>query len=160
VAERLRKGGHDVAFPDLPDPFDPYPGAWTETVHRELDANPDVVLCHSLACLLWLRLAATTAVHLAERVLLVAPPSRDDIAPVARFLEHGAGPGDVSQAASATLLVCSNDDPYCPPGAVAAYGEPLQIDSVLIPGAGHINTDAGYGAWPAVEEWAITARWP
>jgi predicted alpha/beta hydrolase family esterase len=159
VTERLRGAGHEVAFPDLPDPFDPYPELWAEAARAALDDDPEVVLCHSLACLLWLRLATAAEDQLAQRALLVAPPCLDDIAPVARFLDHGAGPGALNRAAARTLLVCSDDDPYCPPGAIAAYGEPLAIDSVLIAGAGHINTDAGYGPWPAVEEWALTGRW-
>ena len=54
-----------------------------------------------------------------------------------------------------TLIVCSDDDPYCPPGAVATYAEPLGIAAHVIAGAGHINTDAGYGEWPEVEAWAL-----
>jgi predicted alpha/beta hydrolase family esterase len=25
----------------------------------------------------------------------------------------------------------------------------------LLPGAGHLNVEAGYGAWPAMEAWAL-----
>ena len=58
-------------------------------------------------------------------------------------------------------LVCSDDDPYCPEGA-ATRSTPGPAD--VLPGQGHINPDAGYGPWPAVEAWAregtvpITAR--
>jgi predicted alpha/beta hydrolase family esterase len=57
-------------------------------------------------------------------------------------------------------LVCSDNDPYCPEGAANLYAGPTD----LLPGEGHINPDAGYGAWPAVESWArdgavpLTAR--
>jgi hypothetical protein len=115
-----------------------------------------VVLCHSLACLLWLRAAARPADgRLASRVLLVAPPYREDVEPIARFLDHGARARDVMRAAAETRIVCSDDDSYCPPGAVATYAEPLGIQADVIPGAGHLNSDTGYGEWPWVEAWAL-----
>jgi predicted alpha/beta hydrolase family esterase len=156
LAERLRARGERVSYPDLPEPFDPQPEAWREAVEAELDGlDEPVVLCHSLACLLWLRLARDVEARRAERVLLVAPPRLPDLAPVARFGPDGVAPADVRRAAGETLLVCSDNDPYCPPGAVAAYAEPLEIPAHVISGAGHINTDAGYGEWPAVEQWTF-----
>ena len=29
----------------------------------------------------------------------------------------------------------------------------LKVDLDVIPGGGHLDGDAGYGAWPAVREW-------
>jgi predicted alpha/beta hydrolase family esterase len=157
LAGRLRDRGERVSYPHLPDPFDPHPADWDRALSAELDTpERPVVLCHSLACLLWLRAAARPAPRrLASRVLLVAPPWRDDLEPVARFLDHGARARDVALAAEETLIVCSDDDPYCPPGAVATYAEPLGIPVHVIPAAGHVNTDAGYGEWPWVEAWAL-----
>ena len=157
LAGRLRARGERVSYPHLPDPFDPHPADWDRALDEELSLlEPPVVLCHSLACLLWLRRAARPVEEpLASRVLLVAPPHREDLAPVARFLDHGARARDVTRAAQETLIVCSDDDPYCPPGAVATYAEPLGIPAHVIPGAGHMNTDAGYSEWPEAEEWAL-----
>ena len=156
LASRLRERGERVSYPHLPDPFDPHPSDWERALRAELSTlDEPVVLCHSLACLLWLRASAQPDGRLASRVLLVAPPWRDDLAPVARFLEHGARARDVSRVAAETLIVCSDDDPYCPSGAIATYGEPLGIPAHVIAGAGHINTDAGYGEWPEVEAWAL-----
>jgi predicted alpha/beta hydrolase family esterase len=157
LAGRLRERGERVAYPQLPEPFDPHPADWDRALNEELALlEAPVVLCHSLACLLWLRATARPATGpLAARVLLVAPPWRDDLPPVARFLEHGARARDVTRAARETLIVCSDDDPYCPPGAVEAYAEPLGIPAHVIPGAGHVNADAGYGEWPWVEAWAL-----
>jgi predicted alpha/beta hydrolase family esterase len=157
LAGRLRERGDSVSYPALPDPFDPHPTDWDRALADELALlDEPIVLCHSLACLLWLRTAARPAPERhASRVLLVAPPYREDLEPVARFLHHGARPRDVTRAAEETLIVCSDDDPYCPPGAVETYAEPLGIPAHVIPGAGHINTDAGFGEWPDVEAWAL-----
>ena len=157
LAGRLRVRGERVSYPHLPDPFDPHPADWDRALDEELSLLEEpVVVCHSLACLLWLRRAARPSEGpLASRVLMVAPPHREDLEPVARFLDHGARARDVTRAAGETLIVCSDDDPYCPPGALETYAEPLGIEAHLIPGAGHINTDAGYGEWPDVESWAL-----
>jgi predicted alpha/beta hydrolase family esterase len=157
LAGRLRERGERVSYPRLPDPFDPHPADWDRALTAELDTlDAPVVLCHSLACLLWLRVAARPADGpLASRVLLVAPPCRDDVEPVARFLDHGARARDVTRAAEETLIVCSDDDPYCPPGAVDTYAEPLGIAAKVLPGTGHINSDAGFGEWPWAEAWAL-----
>ena len=52
-----------------------------------------------------------------------------------------------------TVLVAGDDDPYLPEGIGAAYGLPLKIATTVIPGGAHLNTDAGYGEWPAVLDW-------
>ena len=157
LAGRLRERGERVSYPHLPDPLDPHPADWDRALDEELALLDDpVVICHSLACLLWLRATARpSAERLASRALLVAPPWREDLEPVARFLDHGARSRDVTRAAEETLFVCSDDDPYCPPGALSTYAEPLGIAAHVLPGAGHVNPEAGYGEWPWVESWAL-----
>jgi predicted alpha/beta hydrolase family esterase len=149
-----------VRYPDLPEPFDPQPADWLAVLAAELDAmdGERVVLCHSLGCRLWLLHASAGATDAAHRVLLVAPPCREDIPPVARFRPDGVSADDVRRAAGLTRMVCSPEgDPYCPDGAPNVYGE-LRITTDVIPGGGHLNPDAGYGAWPAVEQWALGER--
>jgi uncharacterized protein len=115
-----------------------------------------IVLCHSLACLLWLLNARDGArVGAAERVLLVAPPCTDRVDAVVRFRPDGVTAEQVSAAAATTRMLCSDHDDYCPAGAAATFGEPLQLDYSVVPGGGHLNPDAGYGPWPTVETWAL-----
>ena len=84
--------------------------------------------------------------HPAERVLLVAPPSRagvpDDL--------DAFFPAPRVDLMGNARLVCSDNDPYCPEGAANLYAGPADV----LPGQGHVNPDAGYGAWSAVEAWA------
>jgi serine hydrolase len=146
-----------VSYPDLPEPFDPEPAAWLDVLAGEL-ARMDgerIVLCHSLACRLWLIHARNGAADAAERVLLVAPPCLDSVPAIARFEPHGVVANDVRRAAGLTRMLCAEVDPYCPAGAAAVYGEPLELDYEVIPGGGHLNADAGYGPWPEIEEWAL-----
>lgn len=61
----------------------------------------------------------------------------------------------VAAAAGETRLVCSTNDPWCPPETSRRIGEATGIPIDWLEQAGHINTDAGYGPWPAVEAWAL-----
>jgi len=157
LAPRLAERGATVAFPDLPDADDPDPGTWDRELARvlgELDAQP-IVLAHSLGCLLWLRHATTAEGRIAERVLLVAPPAIETVPAVVRFAGFDADAERVHAACPDTRIVCSDDDPYNPAGAISTHAGPLGLPAELIPGAGHLNVDAGYGPWPAVEHWAL-----
>jgi uncharacterized protein len=162
LAERLREAGETVAYPDLPQPFEPQPAAWREALAHELDALPGepTVIAHSLACVLWLHHcgAPVLAGARAERVLLVAPPSVAGApAPILPFFPVPLDPAAVAASAGETRLVCAPDDPYCPEHAARLYAEPLGIPADELPGAGHVNPDAGYGPWPEAEAWCYGA---
>ena len=150
LAARLREAGHDVAYPVLPDPFHPRLEAWLDAL-APLRAPGDVVLCHSLACCLYLHHRARGG-PAAERALLVAPPHPEPmVEEIASFFPVPLEPGLVPEA----RVVCSiGDDPYCPAGAIERFAEPLGTPVDVLSSAGHVNTDAGYGPWPAVERWA------
>jgi predicted alpha/beta hydrolase family esterase len=168
LAARLRATGEHVQFPVMPEPDEPRVEAWQAALGSELaelsggQGNGDnraerVVICHSLACLLWMRHAVAPVGPRVDRVLLVAPPS-----PWFDGLPGwGEPPMDaaaIARAAGVTRLVCSPDDPYCPEGADVSYAEALRVPVDCILGAGHFNEEAGFGAWPAVEAWAYGAK--
>jgi predicted alpha/beta hydrolase family esterase len=145
-----------VRYPDLPDPYDPKPDDWLAALQPELAAleGERIVLCHSLGCLLWLLNARAGATKVADRVLLVAPPCTDEVEAVVRFKADGVTAADVERAAGDTLMFWGDPDPYCPATAPAAF-EGLFKHVKGFPGGGHLNTDAGYGPWPEVEDWAL-----
>ena len=161
LAGRLGERGVAVRFPDLPDCEVPCPDRWGAALHPELDALGEegerVVVCHSLGCVLWLREAARVRAPV-DRVVLVAPPGPGAAVPeLSRFYPTRADHDAVLAAAAHTRLVCSDDDPYCPEGAAAAWGEPLGLEVDLLRGQGHLNVEAGYGPWPAMEAWVLGA---
>jgi len=158
LAGELRAAGHDVAYPALPDPFAPDLDAWLDVLDAERRGRHDVVVCHSLACLLWLHHRARGGPE-AERVLLVAPPGPSAAEQVPALAGFVPAPLDPALAHGARL-VCSDDDPYCPEGAVAAYAEPLGLEADVLPGAGHVNADAGFGPWPAALNWVVSPSGP
>jgi serine hydrolase len=162
---RLREHGAWIRFPELADPDAPVPEVWEGQLAAELEdlmrgAGERVVLAHSLGAILWLRhTRSIVPEQRPDRVVLVAPPCVPaGIPEIAPFFPVGAEADRVRAAAGTTLLVCSDNDPYCPDGANRVYGAPLGIASEVIPGAAHLNTDAGYGPWPQLEEWCLGLR--
>ncbi|MGC9536071.1 RBBP9/YdeN family alpha/beta hydrolase [Streptomyces sp. UG1] len=165
LADRLTELGHQVTYPQLPDPDDPELEVWLAELGRHLaglDAGAErVVLAHSLSAVLWLHAAARGMPGLGavDRVLLVAPPSGEVLArhpEVARFALRSLEftlPGP-------TRLVAGDDDPYCPEGARTVYGDPLALPTDILPGAAHLDLDAGYGPWPAVLGWCLDPTAP
>jgi predicted alpha/beta hydrolase family esterase len=160
LARRLAERGEKVAYPALPRPDEPRLDEWLEALREELArlGGERVVLCHSLACILWLQHARSTEERV-DRVLLVAPPSPSvELPGVEGFFPLEVTAEDVGRAAASTRLVCAPADPYCPEGADTLFGRPLGLPTDVVPGGSHLNTDAGYGPWPAVEEWCLTGR--
>jgi uncharacterized protein len=158
LAARLRADGERVAYPDLPDPDLPSLPAWRAALDGELTVLPageTIVVCHSLACLLWLHHVADGGAQ-ADRALLVAPPSEGaELPEIAGFF-----PVSLPALAHGARLVCSDNDPYCPEGAPGLYGEPLGIPVDVLPGGGHVNPETGYGPWPAAEAWCVEGDRP
>lgn len=157
LARRLERAGEHVRYPDLPEADEPDAAAWAQTIHDELAAAPGerTVVCHSLACLLWAREAATIAERGAvQRLLLVAPPCPVTPLPGVSGLYPTPLDADaLARSAGEARVVGSDADPYCPAGPERSFARPLGLPIDVLPGAGHLNCESGYGPWPAVEDW-------
>ncbi|WP_433060205.1 RBBP9/YdeN family alpha/beta hydrolase [Dactylosporangium sp. CS-033363] len=159
LAGRLRAAGHDVDYPQLPEPDRPVLKDWLGAIEQAITREPGqglAVVAHSLSCVAWLHLAAQGSVHLpVDRVLLVAPPSPEFLART-EALRHFAPPMaalDAVRASSAAppRLVCADADPYCEPPADERYAGLFDVDR--IDGAGHVDMVAGYGRWHSALRW-------
>ncbi|MFL5845067.1 MAG: RBBP9/YdeN family alpha/beta hydrolase [Solirubrobacteraceae bacterium] len=158
LAQRLAEAGETVRYPDLPDADLPDLDEWADAMHAELAemAGERTVVCHSLGCLLWAREAPNVAPPV-DRVLLVAPPC--PVTPIPGVKALYPTPMDaeaVARSARAARVVGSDKDPYCPAGHERSFARPLGLEIDIIEGAGHINPEAGYGPWPAVEDWCYS----
>jgi predicted alpha/beta hydrolase family esterase len=163
LVDALRARGEQVLYPQLPAPDHPVLDDWLDVLAGEWQQMGDgerVVVAHSLSCLLWLHAAERGLVEPpADRVLLVAPPSpavTSSYAEMAGFLAP-VDPASVwLSSRDPVRLVASADDPWSAAGtADALYGGPLGLDSEVLPGAGHVTIEDGFGPWPAVLAWAL-----
>ncbi|MGW8699866.1 RBBP9/YdeN family alpha/beta hydrolase [Streptomyces eurythermus] len=165
LADRLTDLGHHVTYPGLPDPDDPDLDVWLGELARHLEepevTGERVVVAHSASALLWLHAAARGMGQLghADRVLLVAPPSGSVLARHPEVAAFTPPPLDFTLPGPARL-VAGDDDPYCPEGAATLFAEPLGIPADILPGAAHLDLDAGYGPWPAVLSWCLNETVP
>lgn len=166
LVDRLRADGEQVLYPQLPSPDEPRLAEWLEVLAAEwtqMGGGERVVVAHSLSCLLWMHAATDRLLGpVADRVLLVAPPSPALTTGTAEIREFTVEPGDemlVALAASSrsrVRLVASDADPFSPEGpASEVYGRPLALDAEALPGAGHLTSDDGYGPWPGVHAWCL-----
>jgi predicted alpha/beta hydrolase family esterase len=154
LAGRLASRGLEVAYPSLPDAAAPRLDRWLEALDGELERLPraeTTVLCHSLGSLLWLHHDGPPV----ARALLVAPPQPDEEVPGAVGFRPVPEP---RSAARETRFVCSTDDPWCPPARSQALADAVGAPVDWLDGAGHVNTDAGFGPWPALEAWCLGER--
>lgn len=173
LAGELADRGHQVAFPQLPDPDQPRLELWmaaTRNALESLDRQRRTVVCHSLSCLAWLHLAASASTASAstalpvDRVALVAPPGRAFLRETKELtgfaLGRRAGRASIAAmpiGARSGRLVCSHDDRYCAEGADRAYAA-ARLDVDLLPGQGHLDMEAGYGRWPGMLAWCLDER--
>ena len=154
LARRLRERGELVAYPDLPDADAPRLEAWLAALEQELARLPlaeTTVLCHSLGCLLWLHHDGLAV----DRALLVAPTQPDEEVPPAVGFRPLPAP---RSAAHETRFVCSTDDPWCPRERSAELARQVAAPLDWVEDGGHLNSDAGYGPWPALEAWCLGER--
>lgn len=174
LAAELRRAGHQVVYPQLPDADSPGLAAWLDLLDAELRIADEgrgddqlVVLAHSLAASLWLHAAARGVPVRADRVLLVAPAGPDELEEHApefaiRPADDEVTPAQVAAAGASTRVVWSGDDPWCAAGADAVFAAPLGLPVSVEPGGRHLALDDGFGPWPAVLAWALdpAGAWP
>jgi predicted alpha/beta hydrolase family esterase len=159
LARHLAAQGHRVSYPQLADPDEPSLDAWRETLRAELNSLPSagsVVVCHSLACLLWIH--HCSEIHRpVERLLLVSPPEDDEVPePAAPFRlgDHLDIAALRASSDAAPRVVRGENDPYSPSG-VPAWATRAHCEVDTIAGAEHLNPDDGYGPWPDLERWCL-----
>jgi predicted alpha/beta hydrolase family esterase len=155
---RLAEDGRETRRPLFADVDRPDLDGWLaelRAVLADLPADGYDVVAHSLGAVLWLHHVADPGDSpRAARVALVSPPSPATVTPeIAEFFPPPMDVDTVRRGADGTVLVAGDADPWIPEGIAAAYGLPLKIATTIVPGGGHLNTESGFGEWPAVLDW-------
>jgi predicted alpha/beta hydrolase family esterase len=163
LATALRKEGHVVAYPQLPDTELPSLAKWLAVLKVELDMLKEagdgelLVFAHSLGCLTWLHICQSEILkEQASRVMLVAPADPELCGEVPDFqldLSAAEVRAATHKAAGSTLLVGSDSDSWLPKGLEPTYAKPLDLPFVLIQGAGHFAVEEGWTPWRGVINW-------
>mgnify|MGYP001415176569 CR=1 FL=1 len=156
--DELVARGHEVDYPQLPDPDTPHLDTWLELLDGLVTRGdrPVTLVAHSLATSLWLtRLARGGSPRLVTRLALVAIPAPSVLAPtvVAGFTDH---PARIDPLPGVELAVFEGEgDEYSPGGVRAAYAIDPAIPVELVPDGGHLVPASGFGPWPRIRDWAL-----
>ncbi|KGD86976.1 alpha/beta hydrolase [Achromobacter sp. RTa] len=125
----------------------PAPAEWLAALAAEVNQarSPVLLIAHSLGCVI----SASLPVPLRAKVagaLLVAPADveRTD-APVCL---RGFAPMPRQPLPYQSVVVASDNDPYCRLERARAFAGDWGSRIVILPDAGHINADSGLGDWP------------
>jgi uncharacterized protein len=168
LATALRQQGHIVAYPQFPNTDQPKLDEWQELLGAELallgeiQDGETVVIGHSLGCINWIQGAATGLITKpVDRVLLVAPADPRMLGEVEGLKVELTDPEVVlaTHASTSSLTVLASDkDKWTPRGIQATFGEPLGLEPVIMPGAGHLSLDDGFGFWQGIIDWVNDPR--
>lgn len=149
LAGELAKDYGTVSFPLLTDRDMPKKDVWVQQVKEILsDFQPDIVVCHSLANILWFHLCHEAEIKSVQKLFLVAPPSLTcKIQELSTFF-----PVDVPKNIHAknVTLITSTNDPYMKEDEATALAKSLNVTHIVLKEAGHINADSGFGEWESI----------
>jgi predicted alpha/beta hydrolase family esterase len=164
LAEELRSRGEQVLYPQLPSPDSPGLDEWLTVLHGELaqlGGGERIVVAHSCGVALWLLAASELGPdERVDRVALVAPPGLAAFVPACRAflplrLDRAAV---IASSRHRPIIISSDNDPNCPGGLDeyrAIYTDAVGLPHYLIPGAGHLKPNDGFGPWPAMLAWCL-----
>ena len=166
LATELRKAGHNVHYPQLPDTETPNFADWAEVLVAELemisaakrDGEEVVVVAHSLGCSTWLRLGVDGLLPIqVGRLLLVAPPDNSMLDDVPSFILESTELVRLALHASAKsiTLLGSDQDPWLPRGIQETHGADLNLEAQIFEGAKHLALGDGFGRWQGVIDWVL-----
>lgn len=122
----------------------PVKRAWVDRLSETIERAPGpvVVVAHSLGCIATTHLPASMADRI-QGALLVAPADPERRSALVDF-----APAPHQRLPYRSILVASQNDPYCPVRTAGAYARAWGCEFVRLNGAGHINVDSGHGPWP------------
>lgn len=120
---------------------------WMSELKRELEEfKPNIVICHSVANILWFHVCNEGGIKKLDNLFLVAPPSlKCDIKELKSFFPCQI---PTKLYAKKPLLITSTNDPYMTMQEADELQKALDIEMLVLQNAGHINSDSGYGEWP------------
>lgn len=151
LASDLIKDNYIVSFPFFPNRDFPKLEEWKEVLKKELEHfKPDIIICHSLANILWFHICDELDISL-DKLMLVAPVRRDcDIKEISEFFPYPI-PKDLK--AKEAIMATSDNDPYITLDEAVDLQQKLNVGMKIMENAGHINADSGFGKLDCALDW-------
>jgi len=155
LALKLIQNNYTVSFPLLPNKDNPNLKEWIEYLKVEMEHfAPDIVVCHSLANILWFHFVNNFDIKPIEKLMLVSPVSPScEIEKLKSFFPYLV-PEDLK--AKQVIMASSDNDPYMDIDEVYLLKDILSISLKVLEDAGHINSDSGYGELGCAYDWVTS----
>lgn len=150
LAQDLIKENYTVSFPSLPNKNSPDLNEWKEFIKKEINHfKPQIVVCHSLANILWFHICDELDINL-EKLMLVAPVRNEELKEAKTFFPYPIAKG---LKAKEVIMAVSTNDPYMSLEEAINLQSKLNIGMKIMENAGHINPSAGFGKLDCAMEW-------
>ena len=163
TATELRAAGHQVWYPQFPNPEEPETEEWQNLLEAEvalMDEVPGgekIAVAHSLGCINWLVGARSNRLgERFDRVVFVAPPDPDllnEIEGAKLDLTDPEWRAAILRTTERFSIVSSENDRWIPRGIDETYTQTLGFTPVIVPGGLHFSIDDGWGKWQGMFEW-------
>ncbi|MEK6658207.1 MAG: alpha/beta hydrolase [Campylobacterota bacterium] len=146
LAGEIAKDYGCVSFLKFSDVDFPQKDVWMSELIKEIEEfKPTIVVCHSIANILWFHICNEIKLPEIEKLFLVVPPSfKCDIKELESFFPCEI---PLKLYAKESLLITSTNDPYMTGDEAAELQKALNIPMKVLENAGHINWVSGYGEW-------------
>ena len=139
-----------VSFPSMPNRDKPSLEEWKNFLKNEIKHfKPTIVVCHSLANLLWFHTCDELDIKL-DKLMMVAPVRNEKLDEANTFFPYPI-PDDLKS--KEVIMAASTNDPYMNVEEAIRLQSKLRIGMKLLEDAGHINADSGYGKLDCALDW-------
>ncbi len=150
LARDLIEQNTPVSFPTLPNRDNPNLEEWKEFLKKEIEHfKPTVVVCHSLANLLWFHTCEELDIKL-DKLMLVAPVRDKVLEAAPTFFPY---PLSEDLKSEEIIMATSTNDPYITVEEAIRLSSKIKVGMKILEDAGHINADSGYGKLDCALEW-------
>ena len=150
LASDLIKENYIVSFPAFPLRDNPKLDEWKSFLKQELaHFKPDIVVCHSLANILWFHTCDELDIKL-DKLMLVAPVRNEVLEEAKTFFPY---PIAKDLKAHEIIMAASTNDPYMNVEEAIRLQSKLNIGMKIMENAGHINTASGFGKLDCALDW-------
>jgi hypothetical protein len=157
VQAALETRGYEVFAPLLPNNHTPNYAVYNDFLFASgWDFKDNLVIGHSSGAVSVLNLLMDSRCPVVATAVPVGVWAHMDDTELDRtqfkdtFPPQGFDFAAINAKAQAIIFVHGDNDPYCPLGQAQWLAQQLDREIVIIPGAGHLNRDAGYGTFPGL----------